>query len=86
MILRAPIWQDGRWTDRSALLDCGAQATAGEANVVLVSLDWNCMYFLPSVIEHMLMTFILTVRLKARARQLDAANEKDMAAIMKAGK
>ena len=33
---------------------------------------------------NMLMTF-LTVRLKARARQLDAANEKDMAAIMKAG-
>ena len=50
----------------------------------LLALTRNVCFFSPSVIEHMLMTF-LAVRLKARARQLDAANEKDMAAIMKAG-
>ena len=51
----------------------------------LLALTGIVCFFPPSVIEHMLMTF-LKVRLKARARQLDAANEKDMAAIMKAGK
>ena len=85
LILRAAIRQDGHCTDRSALLDCGPQTSAGAVSAVLVSFDlYVCMFFLLSVIEHMLMTF-LAVRLKARARQLDAANEKDMAAIMKAG-
>ena len=74
----AAIWQDDHWTDPSALLDCGPQTTAGAANVVLVSFDRKCI-FLPSVIEHMLMMF-LAVRLKVRARQFGAANEKDMAA------
>ena len=83
LFLCAAIWQENRWTDRSALLDCGPQTSAGAANVVLVSFDQNCMFSSPPS-SNMLMTF-LTVRLKARARQLDAANEKDMAAIMKAG-
>ena len=52
LILRAAIWQDGHWIDRSALLDCGPQITAGAAKVVLVSFDQNCMFFLPSVIEY----------------------------------
>ena len=77
LILRVAIWQDDHWTDRLAFLDCGPQNTAGAAKVVLV--------FLPSVIEYMLIA-VLTVRLQARARQLDAANEKDIAAIMQAGK
>ena len=49
----------------------------------LLALTRIVCFFSPSVIEHMLMMF-LPVRLKPRARQLDAANEKDMAAIMKA--
>ena len=52
----------------------------------LLALTRIVCFFSPSVIEHMLMTFFFIVRLKARARQLDAANEKDTAAIMKAGK
>ena len=50
-ILRAAICQDDHLDDRSALLDCGPQTTAGAAKVVLVSFDRNCMFFLPSVIE-----------------------------------
>ena len=60
LTLHAAIWQDDHWTDRSALLDCGAQTTPGAANVVLVSFDRNCMLILPSVIEHMLMKFLLS--------------------------
>ena len=52
LFLRAAIWQDDHWTDRSALLDCGPQTSAGAANVVLVSFDQNCMFFLPSFIEY----------------------------------
>ena len=51
-ILRAAIWQDDHWDDRSELLDCGPHTTDGAAKVVLVSFDRNCMFFLPSVIEY----------------------------------
>jgi protein SMG6 len=43
LILRAAIWQDDHWIDRSALLNAGARETscAGAAKVVLLSFDRN---------------------------------------------
>ncbi|OCH95657.1 hypothetical protein OBBRIDRAFT_767535 [Obba rivulosa] len=67
LILRAAMWQEEHWTDRSALLrtdDC-ARDTAGAAKVVLLSFDRN-------------------LRLKARSRQLNVANERDLATILAA--
>ncbi|THH16506.1 hypothetical protein EW146_g4142 [Bondarzewia mesenterica] len=63
LILKAAIWQDEHWADRSAFLSVEPQNTASAAKVVLLSLDRN-------------------LRLKARSRQLDAANEKDLAALL----
>ncbi|EMD38637.1 hypothetical protein CERSUDRAFT_64887 [Gelatoporia subvermispora B] len=67
LILRAAMWQEEHWTDRSALLraDDGARDTAGAAKVVLLSFDRN-------------------LRLKARSRQLNVANERDLATILAA--
>jgi len=69
LILKAAIWQDDHWVDRSAMLKAreGAERDLnGAVKVVLLSLDRN-------------------LRLKARSRQLPAANEKDLAAILAAG-
>jgi len=62
LILKAAIWQDDHWVDRSALLK--AEPVVKDAvKVVLLSLDRN-------------------LRLKARSRQLPAASEKDLAALL----
>ncbi|KAH7930887.1 hypothetical protein BV22DRAFT_1054224 [Leucogyrophana mollusca] len=68
LILKAAIWQDEHWVDRSALLKpAGTQRNVTDAvKVVLLSLDRN-------------------LRLKARSRQLPAAGEKDLAAILASG-
>ncbi|KAF9228014.1 hypothetical protein BS17DRAFT_747074 [Gyrodon lividus] len=68
LILKAAIWQDEHWIDRSALLRGGAaiRDASTAIKVVLLSLDRN-------------------LRLKARARQLSAAGEKDLAAILACG-
>ncbi|KAF8841181.1 hypothetical protein BDN67DRAFT_928908 [Paxillus ammoniavirescens] len=68
LILKAAIWQDEHWIDRSALLKGGVamRDTSTAVKVVLLSLDRN-------------------LRLKARARQLSAAGEKDLAAILACG-
>ncbi|KAG6878101.1 hypothetical protein C0992_008589 [Termitomyces sp. T32_za158] len=69
LILRAAIWQEEHWVDRSGMLSPGAGpgegAGAGEGavKVVLLTLDRN-------------------LRLKARSRQLPAASEKDLAVIL----
>ncbi|KAI0928296.1 hypothetical protein AcW2_004349 [Taiwanofungus camphoratus] len=65
LILRAAIWQDEHWVDRSAMLKPGdaGHDTAGAAKVVLLSFD-------------------RMLRLKARSRQLSAANEQDLASIL----
>ncbi|KAG1754234.1 hypothetical protein EDB19DRAFT_1665358 [Suillus lakei] len=68
LILKAAIWQDEHWVDRSALLK-NAPPVRDDANavkVVLLSLD-------------------RLLRLKARSRQLAAAGEKDLAAILASG-
>ncbi|KAJ6547339.1 hypothetical protein B0H19DRAFT_1075225 [Mycena capillaripes] len=66
LILKAAIWQDEHWVDRSAMLKSTALASDNAVKVVLLSLDRN-------------------LRLKARSRQLPAASEKDLAAILVSG-
>ncbi|KAG5645823.1 hypothetical protein DXG03_005164 [Asterophora parasitica] len=66
LILKAAIWQEEHWLDRSAMLKSDPPAPslpAGAVKVVLLSLDRN-------------------LRLKARSKQLPAASEKDLAAIL----
>ncbi|OAX36867.1 hypothetical protein K503DRAFT_801694 [Rhizopogon vinicolor AM-OR11-026] len=68
LILKAAIWQDEHWVDRSALLK-NAPSVRDDTNavkVVLLSLD-------------------RLLCLKARSRQLAAASEKDLAAILASG-
>ncbi|KAI0371731.1 hypothetical protein BV20DRAFT_978724 [Pilatotrama ljubarskyi] len=69
LILRAALWQDEHWVDRSALLKgdgSAAKDTTSAAKVALLSLD-------------------RMLRLKARSRQLYAANEQDLASILATG-
>ncbi|KAG1891533.1 hypothetical protein F4604DRAFT_1706903 [Suillus subluteus] len=68
LILKAAIWQDEHWVDRSALLKSPTPVRddATAVKVVLLSLD-------------------RLLRLKARSRQLAAAAEKDLAAILASG-
>lgn len=65
LILKAAVWQDEHWVDRSMLLKGSASPTSatGAVKVVLLSFDRN-------------------LRLKARSRQLPAADEKDLAGIL----
>ncbi|KAF5387074.1 hypothetical protein D9615_001809 [Tricholomella constricta] len=66
LILKAAIWQEEHWLDRTAMLKSDTQppsVPASTVKVVLLSLDRN-------------------LRLKARSRQLPAASEKDLAAIL----
>jgi len=63
LILKAAIWQDDHWVDRSALLKAEPVVVTDAVKVVLLSLDRN-------------------LRLKARSRQLPAASEKDLAALL----
>jgi hypothetical protein len=67
LILKAAIWQDDHWVDRSALLkvELPGERPKSAAKVVLLSLDRN-------------------LRLKARARHLDAASERDLGALLAA--
>jgi len=65
LILRAAVWHDEHWFDRSCFLK-PSEATPdpkSAAKVVLLSLDRN-------------------LRLKARSRQLAAASQSDLAAIL----
>jgi protein SMG6 len=52
LILRAAIWHDEHWLDRSAILtsdDQPARDTTGASKVVLLSLDRNCMFLFLSL-------------------------------------
>ncbi|RDX48390.1 hypothetical protein OH76DRAFT_671253 [Lentinus brumalis] len=69
LILRAAMWLDEHWVDRSGMLKGAEPApadTAGAAKVVLLSFD-------------------RMLRLKARSRQLNAASEQDLAVILAGG-
>ena len=86
LILKAAIWQDEHWIDRSALLRGGAAVrdTSSAVKVVLLSLDRNRESF--SLVSVLAVDFMVSsVRLKARSRQLSAAGEKDLAAILACG-
>ncbi|KAF8892624.1 hypothetical protein BD779DRAFT_1610166 [Infundibulicybe gibba] len=63
LILKAAIWQDEHWMDRSGMLKAPADDTNGAVKVLLVTSDRN-------------------LRLKARSRQLPAASERDLIAIL----
>ena len=84
LILRAAIWQDEHWVDRSTLLGQKVAENAADAvKVVLLSLDRNRKSKL-----HECSSILLSglVRLKARSRQLSAAGERDLASILATGK
>ncbi|KAJ8482289.1 hypothetical protein ONZ51_g5452 [Trametes cubensis] len=68
LILRAALWQDEHWVDRSGMLksDGSAKDTSSAAKVALLSFD-------------------RMLRLKARSRQLYAANEHDLATLFSQG-
>jgi len=65
LILKAAIWQNEHWMDRSTLLKARDHSvdTTGASKVALLSFD-------------------RMLRLKARAREVDAANEPDLATIL----
>ena len=59
LILRATIWQDDHWVDRSTILKSGDRDINNASKVVLLSFDRNCE--LPKdcfILEQMLMTFV----------------------------
>lgn len=87
LILRAAIWHDEHWVDRSALfkVDPGKpESVARAAKVVLLTFDRNRKYLSILFLKPVAETWIL-VRVKARSRQLNAADEKDMAAVLNVG-
>ena len=85
LILKAAIWQDDHWVDRSALLkiEQSSGRLKGAAKVVLLSLDRNRELSL-FPLDHSPFTNApaFSVRLKARARHLDAASERDLGALL----
>lgn len=87
LILRAAIWQNTHWVDRSAFLqvDDGMRDTSGASKVVLPSFDRNREFFLSFLFcEVRLMSLSCAVRLKARSREMDAASEQELAFILAA--
>ena len=87
LILKAAIWQDEHWVDRSALLKAESVVVADAVKVVLLSLDRNRMWLSFLCLNTFgkadnFFCFVLIVRLKARSRQLPAASEKDLAALL----
>ena len=86
LILKAAIWQDDHWVDRSALLKAEPVVGTDAVKVVLLSLDRNRMWLFFFVLipfgkaDKIFLFFV--VRLKARSRQLPAASEKDLAALL----
>ena len=86
LILKAAIWQDDHWVDRSALLKAEPVVATDAVKVVMLSLDRNRMwlfFFVLIPFEKLTKSmFFSVVRLKARSRQLPAANEKDLEALL----
>ena len=89
LILRAAIWQTEHWVDRSAFLNVSddMRDTAGASKVVLLSFDRMCECYLSSCPGNSILTSAvffssLAVRLKARSREVDAANEHELASII----
>ncbi|KAF9483772.1 hypothetical protein BDN70DRAFT_904058 [Pholiota conissans] len=66
LILKSAIWQDDHWFDRSSMLKVNPLSPAETANAIKV----------------VLLSLDRNLRLKARSRQLPAAGEKDLAALL----
>ena len=83
LILKAAIQQDDHW---SALLKAEPVAVTNAIKVVLLSLDQKCMwlsFFVLMPLEKLTKSMcFFVVRFKAHSRQLPAANEKDLAALL----
>jgi protein SMG6 len=81
LILKAAIWQDDHWVDRTAMLKADAVVVSDAVKVVLLSLDrnrvWSSLFVFARADN-----ISVSVRLKARSRQLPAASEKDLAALL----
>jgi len=53
LILKAAIWQDEHWADRSSILGVTGQNVNGAVKVVLLSLDRNCTCSLSAGFHYM---------------------------------
>ncbi|PVF98027.1 hypothetical protein CPB86DRAFT_705961 [Serendipita vermifera] len=73
LILRAALWQEAHWVDRSALLKGGVTAANQQSNG------------LNEVAKVVLLSFDRNLRLKARARHMHAGDERDLANIVRVG-
>ena len=86
LILKAVIQQDDHWVDWSALLKAEPVAVTDAVRVVLLSLDQKCMwlfFFVLIPLEKLTKSIcFFVVHLKACSRQLPAASEKDLAALL----
>ena len=87
LILKAAMWQDDHWVDRSALLkvEQSGERLKCAAKVVLLSLDRNresSRFLLDRSSVTSSNAPLFSVRLKARARHLDAASEQDLGALL----
>jgi protein SMG6 len=72
LILRAALWQETHWVDRSSLL------TGISSDQQSLDIPHNCA-------KVVLLSFDRNLRLKARARQLNAGDERDLAHILRVG-
>lgn len=72
LILRAALWQESHWIDRSSLLRG-------------VSPEEQARYAAHEYAKVVLLTFDRNLRLKARSRQLHAGDERDLAYILQVG-
>jgi len=87
LILKAAIWQDDHWVDRSSMLkapESAANELSGAVKVVMLSLDRNRESFVATYARYSTnpLPLFSLVRLKARSRQLPAASEKDLASLL----
>lgn len=85
LILKAAIWQDEHWVDRTVMLkvELKSEDISAAVKVVLITLDRNRKSSPLFDASHLLtlIYFSPLVRLKARSRSLPAANEKELASI-----
>lgn len=76
LILRSAVWQAEHFMDRSALL----KGRSDDGGMTMPPLTPTA-----ATAKVVLLSFDRNLRLKARARDLDAADERDMASILAAG-
>lgn len=83
LVIRASVWQKEHWVDRSKFLKQGgdALADAHASKVALLTFDRNCEHF--RFIRFLLRGLtMLSVRLKARAREVDAVDQTQLAGLL----